>query len=268
MASMNLQLKKFDPSKMADDAVSVFIAKRRSGKSVLMKDVMYHKRHALSAGIVLSGTEEGNGWYSNPKTGFVPNLFVYNDMDLEAIERLIDRQRKLVKAGRPNSNCFLIMDDCMHDPKTLKSPIIRQVFLNGRHWKIFTMIAAQYAMDMGPSLRANIDYCFILRENIVANREKLWKQFFGIFPTLDAFSRTMDVCTENYECLVLDNTVKSNKIEDCVFWYRARCPTPKFRMGSPQFWGAHNKLYNKDHEKRLDQSKVKRNTHLTVTKRK
>ena len=85
-------------------------------------------------------------------------------MDLEAIERLIDRQRKLVKAGRPNSNCFLIMDDVMHEPKALKSPIIRQVFLNGRHWKIFTMIAAQYAMDMGPSLRANIDYCFILRE--------------------------------------------------------------------------------------------------------
>ena len=263
--SVNLQLKKFDPSKMADDAVCVFIAKRRSGKSVLIKDIMYHKRNKLPAGIVLSGTEEGNGYYSN----FVPDLFVYNDMDLEAIERLIERQRKLVKLRKPNSNCFLLMDDVMHEPKALKSPIIRNIFLNGRHWKIFCCIAAQYAMDMGPSLRANIDYVFILRENIVANRERLWKQFFGIFPDFASFQKTMDACTENYECLVLDNTVKSNRIEDCVFWYKARWPPPKYRLGAPAYWNAHNRMYNKNHDRSADAAKIRgKNTSLTITKKK
>lgn len=33
----------------------------------------------------------------------------------------------------------------------------------------------QYAMDIPPALRANIDYVFCLRENIQANREKLYK---------------------------------------------------------------------------------------------
>jgi hypothetical protein len=28
-------------------------------------------------------------------------------------------------------------------------------------------------------------------------------------------------CTENYECLVIDNTRKSDKIEDCVYFYKA-----------------------------------------------
>ena len=60
MSGINLRLKKFDPSKMADDSVSVFIARCRSGKSVLIKDIMSHKKH-IPAGIVLSGTEEGNG---------------------------------------------------------------------------------------------------------------------------------------------------------------------------------------------------------------
>ena len=56
---MNLQLKKFNPATMSDDRVCVFIGKRNTGKSTLVKDIMYHKKH-LPAGIVLSGTEEGN----------------------------------------------------------------------------------------------------------------------------------------------------------------------------------------------------------------
>lgn len=53
---MNLQLKKFNPASISDDRVCVFIGKRNTGKSTLVKDIMYHKKH-LPAGIVLSGTE-------------------------------------------------------------------------------------------------------------------------------------------------------------------------------------------------------------------
>ena len=30
----------------------------------------------------------------------------------------------------------------------------------------------------------------------------------------------MDQCTENYECLVINNNAKSNKLTDQVFWYK------------------------------------------------
>ena len=33
-------------------------------------------------------------------------------------------------------------------------------------------------MDLPPALRANVDYVFILRENIIQNREKLYKSFW------------------------------------------------------------------------------------------
>ena len=85
---MNLQLKKFKPEGMTDDRVCVFIGKRNTGKSTLVKDIMYHKKH-LPAGIVLSGTEEGNHFYST----FIPDLFVYGDYDRDAIERVMARQR-------------------------------------------------------------------------------------------------------------------------------------------------------------------------------
>ena len=36
------------------------------------------------------------------------------------------------------------------------------------------MLTMQYCMDLPPDLRANIDYVFILRENIIQNQEKIF----------------------------------------------------------------------------------------------
>ena len=259
---MNIQLRKFNPSSMKDDKVCVLIGKRNTGKSTLVTDILYHKKH-LPAGIVMSATEEGNHHYQQ----FVPDLFIYGDYDREAIERVLERQRQILLHNKPISPAFILLDDCMYDKKFMKDTCIRKCFMNGRHWKIFFMLTMQYCMDLTPDLRANVDYIFILRENIIQNREKLYKSFFGIFPTFDMFNQIMNACTENYECLVLDNTSKSNKIEDCVFWYKAKLH-PQFRIGSPQLWNYHKKHYNPTHGiTNVDPTKVKRATTMKVIKK-
>tara|TARA_R110001592_G_scaffold249763_1_gene512257 strand:- start:10732 stop:11514 length:783 start_codon:yes stop_codon:yes gene_type:complete len=259
---MNIQLRKFNPASMKDDKVCVLIGKRNTGKSTLVTDILYHKKH-LPAGIVMSATEEGNHHYQQ----FVPDLFIYSDYDREAIERVLERQRQILLRNKPISPAFILLDDCMYDKKFMKDTCIRKCFMNGRHWKIFFMLTMQYCMDLTPDLRANVDYVFILRENIIQNREKLYKSFFGIFPTFDMFNQIMNACTENYECLVLDNTSKSNKIEDCVFWYKAKLH-PQFRIGSPQLWNYHKKHYNPTHGiTNVDPTKVKRATTMKVIKK-
>ena len=45
----------------------------------------------------------------------------------------------------------------------------------------------------------------------------------------------MDQCTENYECLVINNNSKSNKLQDQVFWYKADNHND-FCFGSKEFW--------------------------------
>ena len=130
MSSLNLQLKKFDPRKMADDKICVFIGKRNTGKSYLIRDVMYHKRH-IPTGVVQSGTEEGNGFYGQ----FIPDLFIYGEYDREAIDRVMARQKKLIRENKKrNIGTFLLLDDCMYDNKFLKDTCMRQIFMNGRHW--------------------------------------------------------------------------------------------------------------------------------------
>jgi hypothetical protein len=83
-----------------------------------------------------------------------------------------------------------------------------------------------------------------LRETIISNRRKLYDQYAGMFPDFDSFCQVMNQCTENFECLVIDNNAKSNKLEDQVFWYKAT-PHTDFRLCSPEFW-AHSAAYAKD----------------------
>ena len=42
------------------------------------------------------------------------------------------------------------------------------------------LLSAQYVMDLPPDLRTQVDYVFSLRENVMSNREKLYKQFFAL----------------------------------------------------------------------------------------
>ena len=101
----------------------------------------------------------------------------------------------------------------------------------------------QYALGIPPNLRTNIDYVFILRENYVSNRKRLYENYAGMFPSFEVFCQVMDQCTENYECLVVHNNAKSNKLEDQVYWYKADAHDD-FKIGAPEFWQHHSNNFN------------------------
>lgn len=226
-----ISLKKFDLSRIKDDATIMILGKRGAGKSTILRDIMHTKRH-LPFGIACSGTEEGNGAFGK----IVPKMFTYPDYDSAAIVRMIERQRKMAETPQGCQPAFVVLDDCLYDAGVLKRKEIRQLFLNGRHFKFFTAVTAQFAGDVPPAIRANIDYLFVCRENVIQNRKRIFENFFGIMDNFKAFQTLMDQTTENYEVLVLDNTSKSNKIEDVVYWYKARADLPDFKMGCRQFW--------------------------------
>jgi hypothetical protein len=241
---MNIQIKKFDPTTIQPCKICVFIGKRATGKSFLVTDILYHMRK-IPMGVVMSGTEESNEHYKE----YIPDSFIYGQYEPSIIEKVITHQQAVIKKVKKeniediNNSIFMLLDDCMFDNKWTRDKNMRCIFMNGRHYRIFFMLTLQYCMDLPPSLRGQIDYVFILRENIIQNREKLYKHFFGIFPTFDSFNEVLTQCTENYECLVLNNSSTSNKIEDVVFWYKAKA-NKKFKMGSPELWAHHKQHYN------------------------
>ena len=123
---------------------------------------------------------------------------------------------------------------------------MRLLFMNGRHWKIMLIITMQYPLGVPPNLRTNIDYTFILREPYISNRKRIYENYAGMFTTFESFCQVMDQCTENYECLVIANNAKSNKLSDQIFWYKAANHV-NFRLGSKEFWEL-SKDINSDEE--------------------
>jgi hypothetical protein len=90
-----------------------------------------------------------------------------------------------------------------------------------------------------------------------------------MFPTLESFCSVMDQTTENYECLVINNNTKSNKLNDQIFWYKAE-NRPNFKLGSKEFWDI-SKNMDSDDEEQYDPSKSKKKTsgqQITVKKNK
>ena len=166
---MTLELKKFDMKNISfkpnenKGPVIVLIGRRDTGKSFLVRDLFFYQQD-IPLGTVISGTEEGNGFYST----HVPKLFIHNEYNTVIIENVLKRQRQVLKQVKKDmelyKKCtidprtFVILDDCLYDASWTRDKMMRLLFMNGRHWKVMLIITMQYPLGVPPNLRTNIDY--------------------------------------------------------------------------------------------------------------
>lgn len=218
-----------------------FEVARNTGKSTVIQDIIASKAHMIPAAQIFSGTEDSNHFYSEK----FPGVCVYNKLDEKAVENFVTRQKAAMKYLE-NPWAMQIIDDCTDDPKILTKPLFQSYYKNGRHWKMIHILSLQYCLDIRPNIRTNIDYTFILRETNLKNRKSLHENYAGCIDNFQDFCDVMDQITEDYTALVINNRVQSNKIEDCVFWYKAnpnRLP-PNWKFGHPSAWDFHLERFN------------------------
>lgn len=273
---MTLELKKFNMKDISfkpeenKGPVIVLIGRRDTGKSFLIRDLLYHHQD-IPIGTVISGTEAGNGFYAT----HIPKLFIHDEYNTVLIENVLRRQKLVMKQMKTemetyrrttiDPRTFVILDDCLFDSSWTRDKMMRLLFMNGRHWKVFLVISAQYPLGIPPTLRTNIDYVFILREPYLSNRKRIWENYASVFPTLEAFCSIMDQTTENYECLVINNNAKSNKLTDQIFWYKAET-RPDFKIGSKEYWELSKNLTDDDDDQYDPSKGKKKNTSINVKK--
>lgn len=250
-----LQLKKFDMENMVDHATIAMIAKRGSGKSWVCRDIMYAKKD-VPACLVISPTEKLNSFYGN----FIPPLYIYNRYDSNILSRLYSRQSVMVEDNKKRSaagkkmkddRVLLLMDDCMSSKgKWLKDDQILELFFNGRHHHISFILTMQFSLGIPPELRSNFDYIFLLGEDFISNRKRLYEHYAGMFPTFDIFQQVFNEVTADYGCMVINNKIHSKRLEDKVFWYKAS-PVPDFEIGNKMYKKYSKKNYDAKHNKRV-----------------
>ena len=276
----SLELKKFDMKTISfkhtenSGPVIVLIGRRDTGKSYLVRDLLYYHQD-IPIGTVISGTEAGNGFYSE----HVPKLFIHDEYNTAIIENILKRQRavlkqikreqEMYKRSNIDPRAFVILDDCLFDATWTRDKVMRLLFMNGRHWKIMLVITMQYPLGIPPNLRTNIDYVFILREPYISNRKRIYENYAGMFPTFESFCQVMDQCTENFECLVIKNCAKTNKLNEQIFWYKAE-PHKDFKLGSKEFWEISKQINSDDEEEQYDpkQAATRKGPNIKVKKSK
>jgi len=229
--TINLRLRKFNINIITDDAIVYIIGRKKTGKTTLVKDILWYKQR-FPIGNIITESESNKAIYDK----IVPNSMIHNEFSI-SIENALKSKKETVKdKGRELDNrSFIIMDDCFVDTSWTRDKSIRSLFMNGGYYKILSIIADSSLTRIAPVFRGHIDYVFIFQETKVSARQCIYEQFAGIFPTFELFCQIMDQCTENYECLVIHNGAKTNKIEDCVFWYKAQSHSD-FKIGSLEYW--------------------------------
>jgi len=241
---MNISIRKFDMKKIGDEKIVIVLGRRGSGKSIITKDILFHKNY-IPAGTVISPTENANSFYKK----FVPRMFIHHEYDESITRNFMKRQKKMRKLINNGENiddrAYLIFDDCLYDNAWKKDKNILEIFLNGRHWHVFYCLLLQFPLGIAPNLRSNIDFVFIFRENVLSNRKRIFDHYAGCFGDFNLFCEVMDQCTQNYECLVIDYTTQSNKLEDQIYWYKAEMH-PDFRMGPDEIWDYNDANFKED----------------------
>jgi hypothetical protein len=239
--SPKLPIGKFNLTKIARDAVVLILGQRNSGKSLLMEDIMYCHRD-IPNGIVISGTEHVSPFFNS----FFPDTFIYNDYDSGIIHSMLKTQvakKKRVDNRRVSENdTLLLLDDCVgQDNIWRKDQNLKEVFVNGRHYQIMTIMASQYPMVIPPVHRNQADYIFIYKEDVLATRKKLHDFYAGVIPTFQLFDAIMRKVCQDWTALVIDRRNKSSvHWTQRVFYYKAKI-RESFRFGDAAFWAYHEK---------------------------
>ena len=255
IGSTKIKLNRFELKNMAEHATIAMIAKRASGKSYLTREILYHKRNMPSC-VVISKTEKLNKFYGK----FVPDSYIYDSFETSILSKVYKRQGRLnednqkrKKDGKKlkDDRLMLIMDDCMSSKGAwVKDENVLELFFNGRHHHISFILTMQFALGIPPEMRSNFDYIFLLAEDFISNRKRLYDHYAGMFPSFDMFQQVFLDVTENYGCMVIDNRVHSKDITKKVFWYKAKI-APQFKIGSKKYKTYHKKHYDSEWNKQI-----------------
>ena len=216
-----VKIRFFDLDMLPMSCTCVMVASPGSGKTCLIENIMYYKKHLYPVARIFSGTEATNKSYSK----FVPPLYISYKYDRKEEKKHIARQQTMVQELDDKkyigNYAINVIDDCTDDPKIFKSPEIRALFkLGSQHYNQLFLLGTQYAVDLPPDIRKSISFVFLFREPELNERRKLYDNFGGLAGSFKNFCALMDGLTGDYRCMVINKRAQSNKLEDCIYYYK------------------------------------------------
>jgi ABC-type oligopeptide transport system ATPase subunit len=249
-----MAIREFKLSYMKGHPSICMIAKRGSGKSWVCRSIVKYFKD-VPGGVIIAPTDKMNNFYGT----FFPELYIHYQYTSELIQSILYRQEiiqekekeKRSQGKRLDTRMILVMDDCLASKGTWRhdEPIL-VLFFNGRHYHIIYILTMQDPVGIGPELRNNLDYIFLLADDFVTNQQKLYNHFAGMFSSVELFRKVFAELTADFCSMVIVNTGSKKSLLDKVFYYKAN-DIKVDKIGCNQFNQFNKNNYDKNWRKRV-----------------
>ena len=168
-----------------NDKVIVVNGRRGTGKSFMIRYLLYHKRMDIKTWFVFTSTKF-NKFYEE-ECG-ICNGRIFDGVNVGVLEEILiiqQERRALCEKGvikEEDLPIGLIFDDIGSEVMKMRfNDDMDKLFYNGRHVKCFVIIAEQYFKFIGPGPRKNTDYPLIFRPASQSEGCSIIEDYFGFF---------------------------------------------------------------------------------------
>jgi len=218
---VSYDIKKFDITRIASGQSIYIIGKRKCGKTVLVKDILYNNRNIPYGKIFCTHNKE----YAD----IIPSalLSIENSKISNTIDGLFNRSGTLnICKEEKDRRSFFVIDGNLYDPSVMKNKNMTPLIINTIRSNITPIITSQCVVSMNPMIRSNLDYVFIKYCIIGTELKQLFEMYAGIFYSYSKFKNMLEKCSKDNAFLVIDNTHTNPSVENSVFWYKAEIHEP------------------------------------------
>lgn len=240
----SLHFRRFPIHEMKPYRVILVVGKRGSGKTTLIKTLLFEMRHKIEFVISYVGSQDTVNEFKE----FIPECLIHTAWNPASIEILIKLQeiwKKMNMLQNPNGeykdrSILVLFDDMQADKDWMKSKTIVDLHCNGRHYGITFINAAQYMMAIPTEIRSQVDYVFAFYDQRPQMQKRMYDQFFGGHFSYADFKNIYKKLTDGGRCMVLDNCSRDNDVTSCIYHFSAKKelfdPNFHFTFGSDVMW--------------------------------
>lgn len=243
LKNQRLELPPWNPEMFPADGTCVLFGSRRTGKSWMIRYLLWQYRYMYRAVIIMTNTKQNKFWGQ-----YVPFKFIHTPYDPYVIAQILDLQKALIaqnelNAGNPamliNPYIALVLDDVvagnMHHDEQLN-----QLFYEGRHSCMAIFIATQYPKSLPPGVRGNADLAVVFPQESFGEQEIIREQYFNFFESKWDWIITLMEYTRDHNCIVMNMTDKTVPQIQRIYTHKAEDPGP-FVLGCREFWEGNDK---------------------------
>ena len=216
----SVRLREYNWDDMPQYATCVWVAQRRSGKSQMLREVLYKqiiKKRNIKQIIVVSPTS------FNEDYAFLAPKYKFTEFNEDFLNTILQRQEDAIRrdpAG--NWDLCLVLDDIMKSTSTATRDVLSRLFTLSRHYRLYVFFSVQsIRFEYTPIMRLNTDLVILFKTNNYDNKKEitnLWMGF-GEKESRKEGLAILDKVAQGYRTLIIDNTKMTANITDFAFHY-------------------------------------------------